>query len=228
MKFKNKKGFTLVELVIAMAISVIILAAIMTMSKPINNLANMTISYDSKRTVANEINNFVCQNIKYATYANIYTNYRDLPSDAISNFVTLSGAAVGDIRVIALINDFDTEHGGFDHAENLTRSSYNGPVTADDYGRIFKSEEVFDESFSKVKYYTAMGDWYYGNNKFQFEFSYDYIKGTVTIKTITYENGNPSLEATSTSKFLNFESSNFTIDDGGSLIKNTYIIYTKK
>lgn len=228
MKFKKIKGFTLVELIIVMALTTIILCSIMAMSKPVNDLANIAITYDSERTVANEINNYVCQSIKYATYADIYIGYDNLPSIAISTFATSSGATNNQIKVIAIINDFNgvsisTILG--DYAPN----QYNGTTTNDDYGRIFMSKGI-DSSYN-VKYYTAMGKWYYGNNKYQFLFDYDKdasgdFNGVVNIETTTFKKGNPALTAKESSKFLNFDSSKFYINED--IESNTYIIYTNK
>lgn len=219
MKSKKNKGFTLVELIITMALTVIVMSCIMTMSKPINNLAKVSSDYDSNRTVANEINNFVCKSIKYATYADIYTNYLDLPNTAISDFKGLIGATdTDDIRVIAIANDISSHDPSIEEGMDVNN-------------KIYKSSEVFNQTPSKVKFYVAMGKDFYGKNKYQFEFLYEDTEGIVTIKTITYKNGNPSLTVKKTSKFLNYNNNtnnNFNVNDGLSAGENTYIIYTKK
>jgi len=228
-KIKSLKGFTLIELIIVMAIFSIIMSAIMTMTKPVTNLANVAIDYDTQRTVSNEINTYVCQNLKYATHAQVYTECKDLPSNSISAFKLSSGADCADIKVIAIINNFSGANIttiAVDSAPN----TYNG-VAKDDYGRVFMSDSVSEPN--NVTYYTAMGKWYYGNNKYQFDFTCDIDaitgawEGITTIKTTTFENGNPAVKASNSSKFLNYSSSvmSTTVDGNG---VNTYIVYTKK
>lgn len=243
MKIKKIKGFTLVELIIAVAISSIILLAIMMMSKPVNDLATVAITYDTQRTIANEINNYVCQSVKYATAVDIYVGYDELPSNAISDFKVNCNNATNnmgidnsDIKVIAIINDFSgikisTISG--DSAPN----KYNGVVTPTDYGRIFKSKEI-NEHTNEVTYYTAMGKWFYGNEKYQFEFGYgtegdtgdpNDFNGVINIKTYTYEKGNSeALSAKKTTRLLNFNSNVYS--NVFSLHKNSganiYIVYT--
>ena len=55
---KNFKAFTLIELIIVMVIFSMLMTAIMIMMKPATELANTAIYYDSKRTIANEINTY--------------------------------------------------------------------------------------------------------------------------------------------------------------------------
>jgi len=222
-KFKRLKGFTLVELVIVMAIFAIMMSAIMTMATPINKLADISKGYDSQRTITQEINSYVCQNVKYATYAQVYTNHKNLLPAEVTAFATSSGANLSDIIVIAIINNFQVVN--VTRAVGVIPNSYNGSVTGKDYGRIFRSSTV--TATNKINYYTAMGKWFYGKNKYQFDVALNL--GVLSITTKAFENNSQSLSSTETSKFINYEPStmpNAIVGTGTNVGTNSYILYT--
>jgi hypothetical protein len=76
-----------------------------------------------------------------------------------------------------------------------------------------------------------MGKWYYGNNKYQFEFSCDEDatthnwEGVTTMITTTYEKDKAALKATNSARFLNYTSVTMSIITVGTGV-NTYIVYT--
>ena len=67
------KGFTLVELIVVMAILVILMAGIMQMFKPIRETYVDSTLYESQRTSQNGVVQYITESIRYATDLGIYT-----------------------------------------------------------------------------------------------------------------------------------------------------------
>ncbi|MDE7302024.1 MAG: prepilin-type N-terminal cleavage/methylation domain-containing protein [Oscillospiraceae bacterium] len=76
---KFLKGFTLVELIIVMAILTILMAAIMQMFKPIRSTYVDATLYENQRTVQNGIVTYLAESIRYSTDLGIY------PKDKITS-----------------------------------------------------------------------------------------------------------------------------------------------
>lgn len=71
MKKNVKKGFTLVELVIVMAIMSILLVAVMSMTAPASRIFKRTSVGDNSYSIANNIENYLKRNLEYAE--NVWT-----------------------------------------------------------------------------------------------------------------------------------------------------------
>lgn len=69
---KFLKGFTLLELIIVMAILSILMAAIMRMFKPIRDTFVDSTLYENQRTVQNGIVQYVGESVRYATDLGVY------------------------------------------------------------------------------------------------------------------------------------------------------------
>lgn len=225
---KNAKGFTLVELIVTLAIMTIILTAITLMMKPVGDMSKAAMEYDSQRTVTNEANIYFCNSVKFAKYAQIYTNCKTLPSTAIADFKSLCGANDTDIKVIALINNFTGASSS--NATGISNCEYNGSPTPSDYGRLFTSSSV-SSGANKCSFYVAMGKWYYGPNKYSFNFSFDVSNGVMKVKTTAYKQSEQGVSSEMTSKFLNYNSVKMPAPKNGTgsnVGTNTFIIYTNK
>lgn len=70
---KKTKGFTLIELIIVMAILTILMAAIMQMFKPIRETYVDATLYENQRTVQNGVIQYISESVRYATDLGIYT-----------------------------------------------------------------------------------------------------------------------------------------------------------
>ena len=246
---KQLKGFTLVELIVVMAIMSIIMIIISSVTKPVLTIANRAKKYDTQRTIAEEITNYVCESVRYAQYAQVYTDMKILPSNAIKNFekfrtdngfvVNTSGnanATPPKIQVIAIVNDFNGI-GNSGITKGIAVNSYNGAKTPNYYGRVFKKVE-------SKEFYTAMGKWYYDNTRYGYEVSYK--DGIFNINTSSYDKdktrNNPNddkigVSAKGTMKFLNYQKEddpykkmppNPIKGSGSNAGKNTYIVYSLK
>ena len=70
---KKLKGFTLIELIIVMAILTILMAAIMHMFKPIRSTYLDATLYENQRTSQNGMIQYVTESVRYATDLGLYT-----------------------------------------------------------------------------------------------------------------------------------------------------------
>lgn len=81
------KGFTLIELIIVMAILVILMAAIMMMFRPVRETYVDATLYESRRTAQNGVIQYLTESIRYSTDLGMYTKSEvSGVSDAIEKF----------------------------------------------------------------------------------------------------------------------------------------------
>ncbi|MDE7287901.1 MAG: type II secretion system GspH family protein [Oscillospiraceae bacterium] len=85
---KNKlKGFTLVELIVVMAIISILMLAIMKMFQPIRDTYVDTTQYEAQRTAQNGVIQYITESVRYATDMGIYNDSISTASSAVDEFV---------------------------------------------------------------------------------------------------------------------------------------------
>ncbi|MDE7279204.1 MAG: prepilin-type N-terminal cleavage/methylation domain-containing protein, partial [Oscillospiraceae bacterium] len=99
---KKLKGFTLIELIIVMAILAILMAAIMRMFKPIRETYVDATYNESQRTTQNGIITYISESVRYATDMGIYEG-TNMQTDAIDKFAASYAAKYG--TPAANIND---------------------------------------------------------------------------------------------------------------------------
>lgn len=146
MKNKQFKGFTLIELIIVMAILSILMVGIMQLMRPIRSTFVDSTYYEAQRNTQSGMATYILESMRYATKAGIY-NEQDPSisnlSDAISKFTSDTGYVAsddGDLNVITI--------------DNKTIYKYNN---ANSYGRIVRSKDV-SAGTSRL----ALGEAYYG------------------------------------------------------------------
>ena len=171
MKNKLIKGFTLIELIIVMAIMSILMVGIMQMMKPIRSTYVDATYYEAQRNTQSGIVTYITESTRYATKMGIYneqtTSINNL-SDAITAFTNATGynaATDGDLNVITI--------------DNKTPYTYNG---ANSYGRILRSKTATGTT-SRL----ALGEAYYGK--------YTYSINVVPVDVVAKHDdpSNPSL-----------------------------------
>lgn len=142
---KRFKGFTLVELIIVMAIMTILMAALMQMMKPIRATYVDSTYYEAQRNTQNGIVQYITESVRYATNLGVYneteTGINNI-NDAIAEFKASTGVTDESKMNIITIN-------------NSTAYTYNNK--SDLYGRLVRSKDVA-ASTSRL----ALGDAYYG------------------------------------------------------------------
>ncbi len=149
---KKSKGFTLVELIIVMAILTILMAAIMQMFKPIRETYVDATLYESQRTAQNGIITYIGESVRYAVDMGIYQENIDSITDidsAIDKFVDAYtnkyGSDPDDVRdnvQVIVIDNKDTH-------------TFNGSWK----GRVLRRKA---DGTIRV----AMGEAYYGENNY--------------------------------------------------------------
>lgn len=189
MKKKFLKGFTLVELIVVMAIMVILMAALMHMMKPIRSTFVDSTYYESERNTQSGISRYISESIRYATNLGIYT-------DGKSN----SSAGPGDLSSVNSVTDaikqFKIDTGVTDESkiniitiDNKTAYTYNNATY---YGRLVRSKDVpASGSFTSNAAVAgtsegrlALGDAYYGKNTYSINITPTTNGVSITISSI--------------------------------------------
>ncbi len=81
------KGFTLIELIIVMAILVILMASIMMMFRPVRETYVDATLYESRRTAQNGVIQYLTESVRFSTDLGMYTKSEvSSASDAIEKF----------------------------------------------------------------------------------------------------------------------------------------------
>ena len=135
---KNLKGFTLVELIIVMALMSILMLMVGLIMKPISQVFADTTAYTEDRYVMDGMAQYIDESLKYADKVWIHYDYDSQAVDGTwveTNLANYMGVAKEDIQVIAIINN-NMGSAGFDAAD-FTNNSGNTQM-----GRIYKSAYV--------------------------------------------------------------------------------------
>ncbi|SFC45596.1 PilW family protein [Ruminococcus albus] len=91
MKKNNKKGFTLIELVIVATIMVMIMGAILNWIRPMNKFYERTQALADSNDVGSEVMDFVDDELRYATNVVVLQDYQGVPKLAEGYLVDTSG-----------------------------------------------------------------------------------------------------------------------------------------
>ena len=148
---KKFKAFTLIELIVTMLIMGIIMAGIMRMFQPINDVYSNTSVLSNQEASELGIANYIAGNVKYAQSIGIYEDQAS-PEAAVTTFLANN--------VICIVNNTAYKAGGA------------GSSGGDFYGRIVRrlpgktacslNQANFDYTATTGNSYMAMGDAYYG------------------------------------------------------------------
>lgn len=188
---KKFKAFTLIELIVTMLIMGIIMAGIMRMFQPINDVYSNTSVLSNQEASELGIANYIAGNVKYAQSIGIYEDQAS-PEAAVTTFLAnnptdLVGNALtaADVDVICIVNNTAYKAGGA------------GSSGGDFYGRIVRrlpgktncnlNQANFDYTATTGNSYMAMGDAYYGTADYYIRISNFTDKGfDITIDSDYY------------------------------------------
>ncbi|MBQ8780841.1 MAG: type II secretion system protein [Oscillospiraceae bacterium] len=182
---KTLKAFTLIELIIVMAIMTILMAAIMQMMKPIRATYVDSTLYESQRTTQTGIVKYISESLRYATDVGIYTqgasnNEYDVSKrvttshsfsstadaeDAVLKFKAKTGITDDKlIRVITIDNKNDYTYGGKKFNGRLLISRPVTSSTGSTTSTNIKNADVIGtgEGYARL----ALGSAYYGLHSF--------------------------------------------------------------
>lgn len=163
------KAFTLIELIIVMAILVILMAAIINMFKPIRATYVDSTLYEARRTTQNGIIQYIGESIRYATDLGIYQ--ASSIDDAVNEFASyycrenpgVAKDAVIKAAEVITIDNTATIAGG-----KVTYSPY---MFNDKYymGRVLRRKNVGTNNLSESR--LALGEAYYGTSNYAIKIS---------------------------------------------------------
>lgn len=186
---KKIKGFTLVELIIVMAIISILMVAMMNMFKPIREIYVDSTQYEAQRTVQNGVVQYITESVRFSTDMGIYDTVKGVSSasSAVDNFATAfcinnnitdaSGIAIApytDTGELANIKNEIKKYAEVIIIDNSTNHKYNGKNYT---GRIIRRKfpttpsatvpaDPALTSSATADWRIALGEAYYGSNTF--------------------------------------------------------------
>jgi len=181
---KILKGFTLIELIVVMAILSILMAAIMNMFKPIRETYVDSTLFEAQRTSQNGIIQYVTESVRYATDLGLYTkgssvdnvtkavelfadeylkangvNITDPANATLRTNVTNEIKKKAEVIIIDNSTDFsfnnDTYHGRILRRKFEKDASGLKPITND-------AEDITKKNCCRL----ALGDAYYGDSDY--------------------------------------------------------------
>lgn len=202
---KKLKGFTLIELIIVMAILSILMVGIMQMMKPIRNTFIDSTYYEAQRTTQNGMVEYITENLRYADNIGIYTKGKSFSGKTVNNVVDAityfkadvkndDGTELSDsqINIITIDNTLDYQYGNSKYRGRIVRSkalmSGNYTVNAEKPGT--------------TQARLALGDAYYGECNYSIKLEPDgkNIKLTVASLIATSMGAEKKAQAVKTEK----------------------------
>lgn len=206
---KNKlKGFTLVELVVVMALMSILMVAIMNMFKPIRDTYVDSTQYEAQRTVQNGIVQYITESVRFATDMGIYTSDKvSNVSTAVEKFAdeyitknsltgddaTRAKEAIQRSAEVMVIDNSDHEYGGKDWYGRILRRKFKATTSGiSNAAYPYKTEKITNdaEDVSKTDYCRmALGAAYYGENNYSISLDItDKAKGMLGVSVASTRN----------------------------------------
>ena len=160
---KKLKGFTLIELILAIAIFSILLVMVAAISKPVKNVYADVKQYTGDRTVIEQSGKFVAEQIKYADTVFIFNGC--MPDDlCISNPADRSK-----YKLIKLSNtDFDTWGTG------TAAKNYTGRISI---------QRTYTTPLSSAVFTRALGKAFYGREHYEYSFTWGQSGGANNYKS---------------------------------------------
>jgi prepilin-type N-terminal cleavage/methylation domain-containing protein len=196
---KSLKGFTLVELVIVMAIMTILLAGILQLFAPVRAAYTETAALESKRANCNSITKYMTESLRYAQYIGVYN------SGSASGEMNATDAAGAQKAAQALLDAIKTANATMSDAD-IDAIAENIQVIVVDYkdrefmgqkysGRLwrYKTGEDYTPSSNTfttpTNFHMSFGSAYYGANSFGIKVTYDGTLLSVDAATQGFNNG---------------------------------------
>ncbi|MDE6709506.1 MAG: type II secretion system GspH family protein [Oscillospiraceae bacterium] len=198
---KNKlKGFTLVELVVVMALMSILMLAIMNMFKPIRETYVDTTQYEAQRTAQNGVIKYITESVRFSTDMGIYNNVSSA-SDAVEAFATAycTANSIDSSKETAvkeainknaevIIIDNTTSHYSKNFTGRLIRRKVDGTDNNVGTPTFIGTNNLVDTTNSKWR--TALGEAYYGENTYYITLDVsDSANGMLNINAVSTRNG---------------------------------------
>lgn len=184
-KLKSLKGFTLVELIVVMAIMVSLLTAILQLMEPVQEAYKDSTVYEQQRTVENGIISYIAESTRYAKAISIIDQNVSIDTDndgssdiapnnldaAANYFINKNGLQVADyknIEVIVIDRSTVFKYKGKDVQGRLVRMRGlgTGSLSVPSWGATVTESDLESTAWTTKSCYMAMGPDYYGDLSF--------------------------------------------------------------
>lgn len=185
-KLKSLKGFTLIELIVVMAIMVSLLTAILQLMEPVQEAYKDSTVYEQQRTVENGIISYIAESTRYAKAISIIDQGIDIDTDndgsadiygvgnltdAANYFINKNGLQVADyknIEVIVIDRSTTFKYKGKDVQGRLVRMRGlgTGSLSVPSWGATVTESDLASTAWTTKSCYMAMGPDYYGDLSF--------------------------------------------------------------
>ena len=201
MKFKkNKKGFTLVELIVVVGIFGVILSAMLNFIKPANQIHNDIQATRDANVISSGIIEFLDDELRYATNVLVLQDYVSIPEVSEDGYVGSYGVSFS--NCIVLDSNHFRGYGvpGYSNKNDDTAAKRMGAT-----GQVLKVNKIDTDGFNLNNAQVVKGEAFYDNFKFDFKagtnvvdeyadeaYYEDHLKSiqiSVTAYTPVYENG---------------------------------------
>ena len=185
LKGSNLKGFTLIELVVVMAILVSLLTAILQLMEPVEEAYRDSTIYEQQRTVENGIISYIAESTRYARAISIIDQNVGIDTDnngsadihpnnltaAANYFINKNSLKVSDyknIEVIVIDRGTKFQYKGTQVQGRLVRLRGLGDtsLTVPSWGPTVTEADLAGPDWNSKDCYMAMGPDYYGDMSF--------------------------------------------------------------
>lgn len=220
---KNRKGFTLVELIVVVTIFGVILGAILNMIKPANNVYHDADATMESNIIGSGLIDYLDDELRYSTNVLVLKDYIGVPDVSTSGTIGGSGVTYSNCIVIDNNNLRGYSLKNYSGSDTDTAAKRMGAK-----GCILNVGKVNTEGLNFNNSAVARGVDFYDNYKFDISASISTIEKMRTLDVSltayqpTYENGSYTFTKTKYKKDAAVNLTNINIDEGDSYDVNDY------
>ena len=220
---KNRKGFTLVELIVVVTIFGVILGAILNMIKPANNVYHDADATMESNIIGSGLIDYLDDELRYSTNVLVLEDYIGVPDVSTSGTIGGSGVTYSNCIVIDNNNLRGYSLKNYSGSDTDTAAKRMGAK-----GCIINVGNVNTEGLNFNNSAVARGVDFYDNYKFDIGASISKIEKMSTLDVSltayqpTYENGSYTFTKTKYKKDAAVNLKNINIDEGDSYDVNVY------
>lgn len=224
---KNRKGFTLVELIVVVTIFGVILGAILNMIKPANNVYHDADATMESNIIGSGLIDYLDDELRYSTNVLVLKDYIGVPDVSTSGTIGASGVTYSNCIVIDNNNLRGYSLKNYSGNDTDTAAKRMGAK-----GCILNVGKVNTEGLNFNNSAVARGVDFYDNYKFDIGASISKIEEMYTLDVSltayqpTYENGSYTFTKTKYKKDASVNLTNINIDDGDSYNVNDFIDFS--
>lgn len=217
---KNRKGFTLVELIVVVTIFGVILGAILNMIKPANNVYHDADATMESNIIGSGLIDYLDDELRYSTNVLVLKDYIGVPD--VSTSGTIGGSGVTYSNCIVIDNNNLRGYSLKNYSGNDTDTAAKRMGAK---GCILNVGKVNTEGLNFNNSAVARGVDFYDNYKFDIGASIEEMRTldvSLTAYQPTYENGSYTFTKTKYKKDAAVNLTNINIDEGDSYKVNDY------